>query len=94
MKKWIAIALLACILCGLLAGCGKKDPITADQAWQIAAEDLGITTDQAGTPHVHEITYKNKPAYEISITADGTSWLYAISETGKILHKSEGGHNH
>lgn len=92
MKKWIAILLLIGILCGLLAGCGKK--ITAEEAWQIAAADLGITAEQAGTPHVHEITYKNKPAYEISITADGTSWLYAVSQTGKILHKSIGVHSH
>ena len=94
MKKWIALVLLLAMACGLLAGCGNKEPITAEQAWQIAAEDLGITAEQAGTPHVHEITYQNKPAYQVSITADGTSWLFAISQTGKILHKGQGSHSH
>ena len=32
MKKVIAMVLLACLVCGLMAGCGAKKKITAEEA--------------------------------------------------------------
>lgn len=92
MKKWIAILLLACILCGMLAGCGKK--ITAEEAWQVVQKDLGAAADLAETPHVHETTYEDKPCFNIFVTVDGLPLQYIISENGKILHKGPGQHSH
>ena len=92
MKKWIALLLLAAILCGMLAGCGKK--ITADEAYQIVLEDLGAAASLAESPHVHEATYEDKPCFNIFVTVDGMTLQYIISESGKILHKGPGEHSH
>ena len=93
MKKWIALALAACLLCSLLSGCGKK--VTAEEAYQIVLDDLGETlAATAESPHVHEATYENKPCFNIFVTVNGVSMNYIVSETGKILHKGAGEHSH
>ena len=92
MKQWIALFLLAAILCGMLAGCGKK--ITAEEAYQIVLDDLGAAASLAESPHVHEATYEDKPCFNIFVTVDGMTLQYIISESGKILHKGPGEHSH
>ena len=93
MKKWIALAVLACLLCSMLAGCGKK--ITAEEAYQIVLDDLGETlAATAESPHIHTDTFEDKPCFNIFVTVNGMSMQYMISETGKILHKGAGEHSH
>lgn len=93
MKKWIALLLLACLLCGMLAGCGKK--VTAEEAYQIVLDDLGETlAETAEDPHIHESTYEGKPCFNIFVTVNGLSMQYIVSENGKILHKGAGEHSH
>ena len=92
MKKWIAILLLVGILCGLLAGCGKK--VTAEEAWQIVLEDLGATADLAANPHIHEATFEDKPCFNIFVEVNGVPLQYIVSQNGKILHKGPGEHSH
>ena len=89
MKRVIALLLMACLLCGLFAGCGKK--ITGEEAYQIVLEDLGETlAETAETPHIHEATYEGKPCFNIFVTVNGMSMQYIISQNGKILHKGAG----
>ena len=93
MKKWIALLLMACLLCSMLAGCGKK--ITSEEAYQIVLDDLGKTlAATAESPHIHTGTYEDKPCFNIFVTVNGMSMQYIISETGKILHKGAGEHSH
>lgn len=92
MKKWIALLLMACLLCSMLAGCGKK--ITSDEAYQIVLKDLGESAANAEDPHIHTATYDNKPCFNIYVTVSGVSLNYVISETGDILHKGIGEHSH
>ncbi len=93
MKKWIALLLMACLLCSLLSGCGKK--ITSEEAYQIVLEDLGDTlAATAEAPHIHTGTYEEKPCFNIFITVNGMSLQYIVSESGKILHKGPGEHSH
>ena len=93
MKKWIALLLMACLLCSMLSGCGKK--ITSEEAYQIVLEDLGETlAATAEAPHIHTGTYEDKPCFNIFVTVNGMSLQYIISETGKILHKGPGEHSH
>ena len=94
MKKWIAIALLACILCSLLAGCGKKEPITADQAYQVVLDHLGALADTAAEAHIHQGTYDDKPCFNIYVTVNGLPMQYIVSETGKLLYEGPGEHSH
>ena len=93
MEKVIALLLMACLLCGMLAGCGKK--ITAEEAHQIVLDDLGETmAATAEAPHIHEGTYEGKPCFNIFITVNGMTMQYIVSENGKILHKGAGEHSH
>ena len=92
MKKWIAMLLLAAFLCSVLAGC--KAEITADEAYQIVLDDLGVAASLAENPHIHNATYENKPCFNIFVTVDGLSLNYIVSQTGKILHKGPGEHSH
>lgn len=93
MKKVIALLLTACLLCGLLAACGKE--ITAEEAYQVVLDDLGETlAATAETPHIHEATYEGKPCFNIFVTVNGMSMQYIVSQSGKILHKGPGEHSH
>lgn len=93
MKKVIALLLTACLLCGLLAACGKE--ITAEEAYQVVLDDLGETlAATAETPHIHEATYDGKPCFNIFVTVNGMSMQYIVSQSGKILHKGPGEHSH
>lgn len=91
-KRIIAILLLICLVGSVLSAC--KEKIDEQQAYQIVLEDLGALAAQAGTPHIHAGTYNEKPCYNIFITVGGHSLAYVISETGEILHKGPGEHNH
>ena len=92
MKKWIAILLLAGILCGMLAGCGKK--ISSAEAYQIVLNDLGNVSEISEDAHIHEATYEGKPCYNIFVTVNGMTLQYIVSFNGKILHKGAGEHAH
>ena len=94
MKKWIAILLLIGIVGGLFAGCKKN--ITAEEAYQIVLEDMGVLAEAAEEPHIHEGTYDGKPCFNVFITvANGETLQYAVSTTGKILYKGIGeAHSH
>ena len=96
-KRVIAILLSACLLCALLCACRteeKKEDITADQAWQIVLSDLGQLADQAQSPHIHTGTYGNQSCYNIFFDLKGESLMYAVSFSGKILHKGAASHSH
>ena len=92
MKKWIAFLLTACLLCSLLAGCGKK--IDEIEAYDIVLADLGESAALAESPHIHNATYDNKPCFNIYVTVNGVSLNYVISQTGEILYKGAGEHSH
>ena len=89
MKKWIALLLTACLLCGALAACGKK--ITQEEAYEIVQKDLAKTTSAAvESLHIHEGAYDGKACFNIYVTVGGVSLYYAVSETGSILYKGAG----
>ena len=79
----------------LLANCQNNgEAITSDEAVAIVLEDLGLTSQEAGSPHIHEGTYEGQSCYNIYVTANGESLTYVVSTTGEILHKGEGEHSH
>ncbi len=92
MKKWIAILLLAGVLCGMLAGCTEN--LSAEGAYQVVLEDLGAAAEMAANPHIHEGTYNDKPCFNIFVEVNGVSLQYIVSPSGKILHKGPGEHSH
>ena len=79
----------------LLGTCQNNDEaITSNEAFEIVLEDLGLTSQEAGSPHIHEGTYEGQSCYNIYVTAKGESLTYVVSTTGEILHKGEGEHSH
>ena len=92
MKKWIAILLLVGILCGMLAGCGKK--VTAEEAYQIVLDDLDMDISEAN-PHVHEGNFQDNECYYVYVTVDGENMFYAVHKfTGQILNIAKSDHSH
>lgn len=88
MKKWITMLLLVGILCGMLAGCRKE--ITAEEAYRIVLEDMGVLAEKTESPHIHEGTYQDKPCFNIFVTVNGETLQYVVSTNGKILYKGIG----
>ena len=79
----------------LLATCQNNDgSITSNEAFEIVLADLGLTSQEADSPHIHEGTYEGQSCYNIYVTANGESLTYVVSTTGEILHKGEGEHSH
>ena len=97
-KNTLLILVLGCVLCivaVLILTCGNEtEEITSQEAYEIVLEDLGLTSEQMGNPHIHEGTYENQPCYNIYVTANGKSLTYVVSTEGEILYKGEGEHRH
>ena len=106
-KTTIMILVLGCLLClvgAILLACNNSnktksseqpaETISSEQAVEIMLNDLGITAEQMGNPHVHEGTYDNQACYNIYVTVNGESLMYIISTTGEILYHGEGSHSH
>jgi uncharacterized protein YpmB len=95
-KLFISILVLVCVLCitsVILLTC-NNGVVSSDEALQVVLEDLGVTSAESVSPHVHEGTYENQPCYNVYVTVNGESLTYVVSTTGEILHKGEGGHSH
>jgi hypothetical protein len=95
-KRAILIFVLVCVVClvGVLVLTCGKETITSDQAYEIVLKDLGLTSQDVASPHIHEGTYENQSCYNIYVTVNGKSLTYVVSTKGEILHKGEGGHSH
>lgn len=91
--RLIAIAVLACMLLGLLAACGSGE-ITPEKAQKIVLKDLGVSANKAEM-HVHTGEFEGKPCYSVYATVDGHTWQYLVDyNTGEILSKTESDHSH
>ena len=97
-KRIIVFALLAALLCGVLAACdeGKGDYLEEQDAVAIVLKDLGIKTEDATSIHVHVGTHDNQPCFNVYITYKGVSKTYIVSSiSGDILSIEDGsGHSH
>lgn len=95
-KTTILALVLVCVVClvGVLVLTCGKETITSDQAYEIVLKDLGLTSQDVASPHIHEGTYENQSCYNIYVTANGKSLTYVVSTTGEILYKGEGSHSH
>ena len=93
-RRLLAILLLACMLSSMMTACGKKEEITAEEAYSIVLEDLKVSADDIPEPHIHTGTYENRACYNIYITISGESFLYVVSTYGDILSKGPATHSH
>ena len=97
LKKSIAVLLLVAILGGMFVACDDQtESITGEKAVEIALADLGISSDEVDSIHVHEGVYNKQVCYNVYITADGESLTYVVNKlNGDILNIQEGtAHSH
>ena len=98
MKKRIfAIALIAVMMLGVLAGCKKNGPITSDEAKEIVVAHSGANTREAANIHVHLGENEEGVAcFNVYVTVQNKSLTYVVhGMTGEILSITEGsGHSH
>ena len=95
-KSAVITAVIVCAVCilGIILLAQEDKEITQNEAYEIVLKDLGLKSEQVGSPHIHEGTYKNQSCYNIYVTVDGKSLTYVVSTKGEILYKGEGGHSH
>ena len=93
-KRLFSILTLVCLVCSLLCACEKKEEITESQAASIVLEQLGVSAEDVGTPHVHKGTHNNEDCYNVYVTVDGESLVYIVSVYGEVLAMGPGGHSH
>jgi uncharacterized membrane protein YkoI len=98
MKKRIfAIALMALLLLGILAGCKNDGPLTEEEAKQIVIEHSGASAREAANVHVHLGENKDGAVvFNVYVTVNNKSYTYVLhATTGEILSVTEGGgHSH
>ena len=87
MKKRIfALLAIAVMLLGLLTACGKKGPVTQEEAQKIAMEHAGLTKKDVSDVHVHITNDNGIPCYSIHITTEEGDFSVVINaSTGEVI---------
>lgn len=95
-NRIIAIALLAVLLLGALAGCGKNEPLTDEDVKQIVIDHLDANERDITDIHSHIAeTDDGQVCFNVFITVKGKTYTYQVhAVTGEILSVTEGGHSH
>lgn len=85
-KRLFAFIMLAVLLLGMLTACGKKSPVTGDEAQKIALEYAGLKEKDVADVHTHIIDQNGIPCYSIHITtADGEVSVIINASTGEVI---------
>lgn len=92
MKRRIFALLMICVmLVGVLAACGKKGPITQEQAQKIALEQAGLKEKDVTDVHTHIVDENGIPCYNIHISSANGEYSYMINASdGTVLSGGEG----
>ena len=88
-KKIIALMLVLLTLTAFTA-CGEKkdEPLTAQQAVQIAVTDAGYSLTDVTNAHPHQSLQDGVIIYQIHFSAGGNDFTYEINgNTGEILSR-------
>ena len=87
----ISLILVIVMLLGVLAGCGKSDVVSTEQAQKIAMEAAGITAGDVTDVHTHIVTENGIPCYSVHISSAKGDFSYIITASdGEILSGGEG----
>ena len=94
-KRIISLVMIAVLVLGLLAACGKDGPLTAEDAKKIVLNDLGLKERQVDSIDVHMSPAGDSVAYVVYVSKGEAHWQYAIDGiSGEILSKAETEHGH
>lgn len=85
-KRILAILMLTLVVVSIFTACGKKGPITQEQAQKIALEHAGLTQKDASDVHVHVTSDNGLPCYSVHITTvDGDFSVIINASTGEVV---------
>ena len=85
-KRILALLIISVLLLVTLAACGKKGPVTQEQAQKIALEHAGLTTKDVSDVHTHIVDENGIPCYSIHITTDDGDFSVVINATtGEVI---------
>lgn len=95
-KRMIAFLLLAVMLLGALAACGKNEPLSDEDVKQIVIDHIGAEGREITDIHSHIAeTDDGQVCFNVFVTVKGKSYTYQVhAVTGEILSVTEGGHSH
>lgn len=94
-KRVISLLLVAVLALGILAGCGSKKALTADQAQKLVFKDLGVKESQVDSVDYHVVTQDGVVCYLVFISVGDEHWQYSVAAaTGEILEKTQADHAH
>lgn len=96
-KRVIALLLLAVMLVGALAACGKEELLTEAEVKKIVTDHACADGSVAGNVDFHGIgeTKDGQVCYQVYITINGKTFLYQVHATsGEILSITESSHSH
>lgn len=97
MKRLISLAIIAVMLLGMLAACGKSGPLTTDDAKKVVLSDLGVKESKVDSIDVHITTVDGAACYAVYVTMNGEHLEYLVDGlTGEILsvEETDEGHHH
>lgn len=84
--RMIALVLILVLTLGMLAACGKKGPVTQEEAQKIALKEAGLTASEVTDVHTHVTTVDGIPCYSIHITtADGEQSVVISAADGTVI---------
>lgn len=84
--RMIALVLILVLTLGVFTACGKKGPVTQEQAQKIALEQAGLTASQVSDIHTHVTTVDGIPCYSVHITTeDGEISVVINASDGSVL---------
>ncbi len=92
MKRRIfALLAIAVVLLSLLSACGKKGPLTQEEAQKIALEQAGLKETDVTDVHVHITSDNGIPCYSVHISSASGDYSYVIAATdGTVISGGEG----
>lgn len=96
-KRVIALLLLAVMLVGALAACGKEELLTEAEVKKIVTDHACADGSVASSVDFHGIgeTKDGQVCYQVYITINGKTFLYQVHATsGEILSITESSHSH
>ncbi len=96
-KRIVSLLMIAVLVIGLLAACGKNGPLDAEDAKKVVLTEMGVKERQVDSIDVHIAPVGEGMGYAVYVSMDGHHWEYLVDGlTGEILHKAEkdSGHSH
>jgi predicted small lipoprotein YifL len=96
-KRIISLLMIAVLMVGMLAACGKDGPLTAEDAKKVVLNDLGVKERNVDSIDVHMTPIGDSMGYIVYVSMGEEHLQYVVDGiTGEILHKEETdeGHHH